>query len=424
MIPRYDFYEYVRDNIKDYLPPSFEQADITITRKVKHNDQMVDILLINTGEKVVPNINLDELYGLYQQGYTLGQCTGVAADFFIENQELSAEEKRYVDMVYSYEAVKEKLQIRLCDPEENRQSLQGKVHTRQGVYEATYYVNLMEDGYTGTGFMVTDSLLDLWQINKETLHKDALKADEKRGAFLMELDPLQLLLTDRGFLEQNNLLLHPQKADLGLMRFPGFVLTSTMPRYGAGVILQEDVQEKVGQVVGGNYFLLPSSLHEWIIIPEEMGLPVEEMTAMVRDVNEKEVGVKDRLSDKVLHYDTAGAFLENAVTWEMRAGKAPKKEMSSISRSMQEIVRECARSSGPIFAVEKHTMPLGTMKALQFEASRQGLTQYLDFSQENFDLLCDTRLSECFDLSQDKTKRNDHDAPKRNLEKQENLLIL
>ena len=83
MIPRYDFYEYVRDNIKDYLPPSFEQADITITRKVKHNDQMVDILLINTGEKVVPNINLDELYGLYQQGYTLGQCTVVAADFFI-----------------------------------------------------------------------------------------------------------------------------------------------------------------------------------------------------------------------------------------------------------------------------------------------------------------------------------------------------
>ena len=421
MIPRYDFYEYIRDNIKDYLPPSFAQADIRFVQKAEHNDQMISVLLIDNGRKAVPNIDLDALYDLYQQGYTMGQCTGMAADHLIADPGLSAEEKRYADMVYSYEDVKEKLQIRLCDPEENRKNLQGITHTRQGVYEATYHVSLIE---AGAGFMVTDPLLDIWQIDKETLHKDALEADQRRGAILTELNPLQLVLMRSGVIEPHNMLLYPQKADLSRMNVPGFVLTNPMVRYGTGMILQEEVQKKISQVVGGDYFLLPSSLHEWIILPEEMGRPVEEMTAMVRDINEEAVDVKDRLSDKVLHYDTAGAFLENAVTWEMRVGKAPKKELSSVSRSMQEIVRDCVRSSGPFFTVEKHTMPLGTMKALQFEASRQGLTQYLDFSQENFDLLCDTRLSECFDLSQDKTKRNDHDAPKRNLEKQENLLIL
>ena len=46
MLDRYDFFEYVKNNIRDYLPPSYEDAEITITQIPKHNDAIQTSLTI------------------------------------------------------------------------------------------------------------------------------------------------------------------------------------------------------------------------------------------------------------------------------------------------------------------------------------------------------------------------------------------
>ena len=69
MLDRYDFFEYVKNNIKDYLPPSYEDAEISITQIPKHNDAIkMSLSIARPGEKFIPNIGLEPLYEMYRDG--------------------------------------------------------------------------------------------------------------------------------------------------------------------------------------------------------------------------------------------------------------------------------------------------------------------------------------------------------------------
>ena len=81
-------------------------------------------------------------------------------------------------------------------------------------------------------------------------------------------------------------------------------LTNGDKMNGAGLILQGDLMQQIEEIVGGDFYILPSSCHEVLVIPEAMGMDVKELSAMVQQVNETEVSTEDRLSDHVQHYDS------------------------------------------------------------------------------------------------------------------------
>ena len=81
---------------------------------------------------------------------------------------------------------------------------------------------------------------------------------------------------------------------------------------GAAMIAHRDVLEKVGELIGSDYYVLPSSLHEVMIIPSN-GQSAAGLQGMVHEINQTEVDVEDRLSDKVQYYDTTAHVLENAL---------------------------------------------------------------------------------------------------------------
>ncbi len=49
---------------------------------------------------------------------------------------------------------------------------------------------------------------------------------------------------------------------------PIFVLTNRDKSEGAGVMVQDGVLEKVGELLGADYYVLPSSIHEVLILPD------------------------------------------------------------------------------------------------------------------------------------------------------------
>ena len=424
MLDRYDFFEYVKNNIRDYLPPSYEDAEITITQIPKHNDAVKTSLSIKMPrERITPNISLEPLYEMYQDGYSLDECTGFLADAFIEHGIPSREQRRNMESIFDYENVKGNLQVRLCDPEDNRRMLQGTVYNRFGDYAATYCITIPGQDGEISSIRVSDNLLDYWKIDKETLHRDALEADRKRDPFLMEINDANLFRASLG-MEMENLLKGGRKIDLEDGMPHTFALSTKDKMNGAGMVLQEDVMKKTAEIIGRDYFVLPSSIHETIIVPVTGDISVRDLTGMVQQMNETGIDPSIRLSDKVLHYDPEGAYLENAATWEMRAGRAPKKELSDVSRNLQEIVRQCAGSEGTHIAMEKYSLSLGKLKALQIESSLQGLMQYMDFEKEGYDVVCDTRLAGCFDLSPEKLKGMEQEQRKQHLKQEEKRIVL
>jgi hypothetical protein len=63
------------------------------------------------------------------------------------------------------------------------------------------------------------------------------------------------------------------------------------------------VKEKAAEMIGSGYYVLPSSIHECILVPESAGINEKELCDMVKQANRSVVEPKDVLSDNVYHYD-------------------------------------------------------------------------------------------------------------------------
>lgn len=80
------------------------------------------------------------------------------------------------------------------------------------------------------------------------------------------------------------------------------VLTNTEGLKGAGVILYDDIMDTIRQEVEGDFYLIPSSIHEWLIIPDDGDVDEAGLGEMIREVNRDTVAPEDRLSDHPYRY--------------------------------------------------------------------------------------------------------------------------
>ena len=80
------------------------------------------------------------------------------------------------------------------------------------------------------------------------------------------------------------------------------VLTTRDQINGAGVLFCDSVLQKIQDKVG-DFYVLPSSIHEVLIIPVSDGIDRDYLEEMVKSVNRDEVAPEDRLSDQVYLFD-------------------------------------------------------------------------------------------------------------------------
>ena len=83
------------------------------------------------------------------------------------------------------------------------------------------------------------------------------------------------------------------------------VVTNTNAAYGAELIIREETWQEIADRFGKkDWYILPSSIHEVIIVPKNLGPSAKDFMDMVRTINATSVAPKDRLSDTVYMYDS------------------------------------------------------------------------------------------------------------------------
>ncbi len=97
------------------------------------------------------------------------------------------------------------------------------------------------------------------------------------------------------------------------------VLSNATTQNGASALFYPDVLEKIGEQAGQNFFILPSSIHETLIVPDDGRFDYQMLESMVKEINAAErVAPEDRLSDSVYHYDSREYLFERAEMYELR----------------------------------------------------------------------------------------------------------
>jgi len=358
MMNKKEFMEYVKNNVKEYLPPAYESAQIDIQEVMKTNDQhKTGITIRKEGETITPNIYLDSLYEDYKRGKSIDSIVGEVADTRIETDNPEMENVR--ETLLNYEELKERLQIRLCDPNLNKERLERAVYSMMGDFAATYHVNLFQGDDGNASVMVTPRLMESWQITKEQLHVDAMNADRSQGPVFQSMSNVLDNLMSGAPVE--NLLDSSMDFNVDMMMpAPMMVLSNQNKMFGASMMMQQDVMDQIGEMMKGDYYILPSSVHEIIVVPMNMEMELPELNAMVSDINATEVENDEVLTNKVQVYDCKEHAVVNAVAYEKahikEQDKADEKSTKSIHERLGEKaseVKDKAASAIPTMKKEK-----------------------------------------------------------------------
>ena len=91
---------------------------------------------------------------------------------------------------------------------------------------------------------------------------------------------------------------------------PLYVVTSKTGMDGSAAMMSDRALQQIGNTLGENYAILPSSRHEILCVADSQGLEPEELHQMVYAINRTEVAPGDYLSDMVYHYDRATHTLD------------------------------------------------------------------------------------------------------------------
>ena len=94
-----------------------------------------------------------------------------------------------------------------------------------------------------------------------------------------------------------------EEEDAGFLKGPGlYVLTNREHQNGAASLLYEGMLKRCAKTCGGNFFVMPSSIHEVILMPYQSGVEVGQLKDIVREGNQTQVAPQEILSDSVYFY--------------------------------------------------------------------------------------------------------------------------
>ena len=89
-----------------------------------------------------------------------------------------------------------------------------------------------------------------------------------------------------------------------------YILSNQSKQFGASVLLYPGVLESVRKKLGGDYFILPSSVHEVLVLSKESDIPPETLKSTVKTVNRREVRPEERLASEIYEYCGGSGILK------------------------------------------------------------------------------------------------------------------
>lgn len=292
------FVEAIARRLPDYIEELGEiEVKVTNVQKLQNDSYYGIVVNLKEGKrKYGICINPEPLYEQYREDeiYFLDAYERVVDEIISASAKAPEID---VDSYLNYSNVRERLTIQLIGIAGN-DYLADIPHL---VIEdmAVVYRIVVDHSDNFASVLITDDMMHTWDITKEQLHEDAVSSAMQR--YPASLRSMREVLADMMGVEVEML---PDTDEM-----PLYVATSS-PVNGAACLVYEGFLQSIAKKVGGNYYVLPSSIHEFLVVPDSREIDKEALNAMVCDINATEVSVKDKLTDSIYHYNAENCKFE------------------------------------------------------------------------------------------------------------------
>lgn len=264
---------------------------VTIKQMPKNNRSfLTGILLSSKQSEVPPLIYLENFYERYKMG--------LALETVIE-EILALYDEKLADVVFPHDGswlsdfvnVKEHILYKLVNYKLNEKYLESVPHIRFHDLAIVFHVLVDQTDDGIASLKIKNELMELWDISREELFQIAHANTERLfPAKIWKMADIIGKFTEESPTGQMDL------------KTPMYVATNQITVDGAAVILYENLLKACSLRMNGDFFILPSSLHEVILIPASDEMDAEELREIVTEINRTEVDAVDVLSDTVYRY--------------------------------------------------------------------------------------------------------------------------
>lgn len=295
-----------------------ETAKVEIKEILKNNDvrrDVINITLLEGGrQNITPVLYLNEYYGKYVGGDLSVEEVVESITHMREVYDAGEVAADVTSLFLDWERVKNRIYPVLVAKDGNEEYLNGLVTQPYLDLEIIYCIQFREGEGASDGkatVKLTRYLFEQYGITETELYETALKNMRSDNYTVRNIETVvcsMMGMEDSG--EENDTCI----MQTGNM----YVLTNGCKMYGAVGILNQELMESVSN--GMDFYIIPSSVHETILVPYDETLEVRRLNEMVREVNATQVQPEEVLADHVYIYD------------------ASRKEVMKIGESNREVV--------------------------------------------------------------------------------------
>lgn len=308
-----DFEEF-KNNLMELVSKEVEDRgleDISLKlTTVESPDGMTDRLMVSVGEsKMSMAFRLKEIYQNVEDGENIDHAVFKMVNTIEENISVVKNKEQDVkSFITDYEKVKDNTYLRLIPGDSP--ILKSTPHKM--IEDMALVVNIHLDSISDDNgrscVVVSRPLMEMYGIDESKLFADAEKNSLENEPIVFK--PLFDMVKD--LINSDNI---PDPEDVGIVTY---IATNASGFQGAAVAGYPDFCEKAAETMGGSFYMLPSSVHEFILIKDDGKAKAKDLNKMIRNVNETVLEPRDVLAAQCYHYDAKAKVLETGLSYAQR----------------------------------------------------------------------------------------------------------
>ena len=252
----------------------------------KNNVVLSGLSIRQDGKASAPIIYLNDFYQSYLKGMPLKQIRRQLMEFYQSQEIHEFDHANFAD----YGRMRDKLRVRLVNKENNQAYYKMGPYRLHPMGAEVIYVEVEKNGSGKMCMQVTNAMAELWKVPKEELFKTALENTQNNDK--VKFQSMNEVISE--------MMIGNAEEDLNS---PMYVLSNKDNQYGATVSLYPNVLKQISKQIGSDYYILPSSVHELLILrKKDCDITEKELRSMVREINQSFVSSEEILGNEVFEY--------------------------------------------------------------------------------------------------------------------------
>lgn len=284
------------------------------SRPVKKNNgkELTGIIVEEQDCNTSPTIYIDDFYDEYRKNVSIEEIVEHICQIFYKSRfAQSVDLSGFAD----YSKASEQIAFKLINYEKNRELLKEIPHKVFYDLAIVFYYSVKEPPFDGNAsILIRNSHLKIWEISLEELYEGAMERTPEM--FPAQIENIEDIIADMlGSKERS--CINADKSKEGNIDM--YVLSNKQKLQGASCMLYPDILRQFSMEKGSDLYILPSSVHEVILLADTGKNSARSLLEMVSDINRTQVEESEVLSDAVYYYSRSDDRIEH-LFWDNQEG--------------------------------------------------------------------------------------------------------